>query len=107
MEGISIGKLTARMGLCEEAGPQEAALLLQFEFAHGFRASLGFAVDLLSGLFLGAIFMFPGSLRSGALERKRAIIPGYIPDLFRNWAPSQRPSALPAWVDTAFSPGRP
>ena len=45
------------------------ALLLYFEFAHGFHASLGFAVDLLdlpSGLFLGAIFMYSGSFRSGA-----------------------------------------
>ena len=63
------------MGLREGDWPQEAALLLLFEFACGFRASLGCAVDLPSGLFLGAIFMLPGSLRSGALDRKRAIRP--------------------------------
>ena len=79
MGGISIGNRNLGMGLCEEAGPQEAALLLMFEFAHGFRPSLGFAVavDLPSGLFLAAIFVFTGPLRSGALGR-------YILDLYRN-----------------------
>ena len=58
--GTSIGNLNLGMGLREGDWPQEAALLFLFEFACGFLASLGFAVDLPSGLFLGTVFVIPG-----------------------------------------------
>ena len=57
MGGTSIGNLKPRMGLCEGAGPQEAALLFFFGFACGFHVSLGCAIDLPSGLILGDIFV--------------------------------------------------
>ena len=89
------------MGLCEEAGPQEAV-----EFACGLGASLGCAVDLPSGRFLGAVFILSGSLFSGAVDQKRAIGPGFIMHLIRNQTSSRRPSALTAWLDTGLSQGR-
>ena len=56
MKGTSIGNRSHEMGLCEGAVPQKVALLVLFESACVFRASLGGAVvTSLSGLFLGAI----------------------------------------------------
>ena len=74
--------------------------------ACGFWASLGFAVDLPSGLFLCAIFMLSGSLCSRALDLKRAVRKGFIMELIKNQAPSQRQSALTAWVHTGLDPVR-